>query len=299
VLTGGRPSCKGLVLALGSLALLGIPVTPSEAAFPGQNGRIAYTHTGIGNGNIYTVEPDGSLPLNLTPHSRDHVDISASYSAQGGRLVWVRDGAIWIMRADGSNPHAVTTDADDNFPAFSPGGAWIVFNRGDELWLVRSNGTDQHAMGVQGERPTWSPDGSSIAFDRVVGTDPDTGADNFDILTVHRNGSTPTDLTSSSTLIDYDSDWSPDGQSITYTHWTPGQAFDIYEVGANGSHSHAVWATSADDRLPVFSPDGQRIAYGEMDDSSIWSASAAGSDFLQVTFPTGAHSDSQPSWQPR
>lgn len=54
--------------------------------------------------------------------------------------------------------------------AWSPNGRWIAFVRSAQLWVMRADGSGTHPLtstpvsGVYDERPHWSPDSSQIVF---------------------------------------------------------------------------------------------------------------------------------------
>jgi TolB protein len=87
------------------MLVLGPP--SAQAAFPGTNGKIAFTSNRNGNYEIYTVNPDGTGLARLT---RDpNADVEPTWSADGGQIAFRRswvDGsnrsAIFVMNADGS-----------------------------------------------------------------------------------------------------------------------------------------------------------------------------------------------------
>ena len=85
-----------------------------------------------------------------------------------------RDGnwEIYVMNADGSNPHNVSNNpATDSHPSWSPDGSKIAFQSerdGNlEIYVMNSDGSEQKRMtedrGVD-HAPAWSPDGTMIAF---------------------------------------------------------------------------------------------------------------------------------------
>jgi len=98
---------------------------------------------------------------------------------------------VWVMNADGSNAHAVTTGSDpkDQLPTWSPDGASIAYASGkadsEGIWVVGADGKNPRQLSgcVAGVAapcaagsdfgPAWSPDGTTIAFARgytAVGT---------------------------------------------------------------------------------------------------------------------------------
>lgn len=96
-----------LVVALGVLVVFGAAES-SRAAFPGQNGRIAFSR----DGDVWSVAADGSDEMNLTDH--EALDADQRWSADGTKIVFTSDRSgnrdVWVMDADGGNPTQVTTD---------------------------------------------------------------------------------------------------------------------------------------------------------------------------------------------
>jgi hypothetical protein len=73
-----------LVLA-GGAALI-VPDERAWAAFPGANGRVAFVSDRSGyNDDIYSVEPDGSEPTNLT-RLPDSDESNPAYSPDGQKI---------------------------------------------------------------------------------------------------------------------------------------------------------------------------------------------------------------------
>lgn len=96
----------------------------------------------------------------------------ASYPGPNGRIAFVRSGGIYSVKPDGSGVARLTTTAGDSQPVWSPNGRRIAFVRAGDVWTMSANGGNQaqvtSSAATEGS-PTWSPDGSWLAFqsDRV------------------------------------------------------------------------------------------------------------------------------------
>jgi hypothetical protein len=132
----------------------------ARAAFPGQNGKIAF-----------------NLPTDPSPFGT---------------------GPIYIMNADGSGQTRLTNSSiGAGSPAWSPDGKKIAFSRfgvpapcGDSIYIMNANGSGQKKL-MNGDTPAWSPDGKKIAFAAC----PVNTLSFHEIYVVNANGSNQTKLT--------------------------------------------------------------------------------------------------------
>lgn len=108
----------------------------------------------------------------------------------------------------------------------------------------------------------FSPDGSKVAFERKHTISGQTWLYVFDRETGQQSKvKTPTGRS-------FDPSWSPDGQSLVYTHRIPGQDFDLYKTDLRTSQITQLTEQDGDEYAPVFSPDGSRLAYYQTDNQA-------------------------------
>jgi Tol biopolymer transport system component len=130
---------------------------------------------------LFSVRTDGTHSRALTPYQPDVVDFLTSVSPDGRRIAFGRFGAhgiraqVYVMRADGSNPHAITPPVLEAFsPDWAPDGQHITFSSdccrlGGNIYVTNPDGTDIHRL-TAASYPNndffsgYSPDGGSIAF---------------------------------------------------------------------------------------------------------------------------------------
>lgn len=113
----------GVVLV--GMALVGlVGAGGAQAAFPGDNGRIAITSERDGNLEIYSMASDGSDVVRLTNDDAD--DFQPAWSPDGARIAFTsdRDGdnEVYSVAPDGSDVVRLTTDDE-----FDGQADWQIF----------------------------------------------------------------------------------------------------------------------------------------------------------------------------
>jgi TolB protein len=304
-----------LVGALVAMLCFLVAPAATQAAFPGQNGKIAFD-----SGTLRTVNPDGSGEAPLIEQTGVE---GPAWSADGLKLVFTRNtgpqdffNEIWVVNADGTGETQLTEGQQDFRPAFSPDGTKIVFSRNGAIWEMDANGDNQHQVvdlpeDDEGYEPVYSPDGTKIAFTWIgnpffhiaVGI---MDADGTDLVEL-----TPTDADSLATQPDF----SPDGSTIVFsycptaiegcvTNWR----IATVPAGQGAIVELTTPPPAFDDFAPVFSPDGQSIAFYREErvqigraatrapgDASVHTVAASGG--LVTPISSGTR-DKRPDWQP-
>ncbi len=142
---------------------------------------------------------------------------------------------------------------------------------------------------VHARQPSWSPDGSKIAFvsDRLGSPQ---------IFIMNSDGSGVRRLTRSGTY-NVNPSWSPKGDRILYSRQHPG-GFQIHSISPDGSDDTQL-TTQGRNENPRWSPDGRFITFGSNrgGKEAIYVMRADGSSQIKVSRSGGG--DSQPVWSSR
>ena len=283
----------------------------------------------IPSSQIYAVNADGTALTKLT--NFPWWAVFPAWSPDGNRIVFTgirpeaafKDGNqafnhghaifhahdLFAMNADGSHVQRLTNGLNMGWPAWSPDGTTIAAElRGScpnpcnlsnltfiaHIALMNPDGSDisEITSGLDFDSgPTWSPDGSRIAFERDFNDGSGMGA----LEVVNRDGSGLTSLLSGDCCF-FEPTWSPDGTKIAF--WN-GSALQTLDLGS-GTLTTLAFGSSLgggeDIRNASWSPDGRWLAVGAEEFSSgegLYLVSADGKTILPV--PNGQLA-ADPSW---
>lgn len=231
-------------------------MAPSEASFPGPNGRIVFLSGGSLDSEILSMKPDGSDVQTLTDNSVS--EESPCWSPNGSKIAYsdFSDGNLYVMRYDGTNPVQVTTNGPGNRnPCWSPDGKKLVFVRivggHSVVFKTNSDGSGHRKRLTQLARdsydPVWSVTGR-IAYDQ-----------DGHIFTMKPDGTGKKRVTNGP-IDDIEADWSPNGKRIAFIG-IKNDNFDIYTVRADGTNRVKVTHSADDEDRSAWSPNGRWLVF--------------------------------------
>jgi polyisoprenoid-binding protein YceI len=112
----------------------------SEPRWSPDGRRIAISaFGGSGNDDVAVIDVASGRLRRLT--DGPGYEHSPAWSPDGRRIAYVKDGAIHVMRSDGSGDRPLTKSRKDTAPAWSPDGGRISFVRDGNLHIARATGS--------------------------------------------------------------------------------------------------------------------------------------------------------------
>ncbi len=162
----------------------------------------------------------------------------------------------------------------------------ITFSQDGVISLVNADGSGLLPL-ASGQMPSWSPDGTRLAF--ACRRD-----FNDEICVVNADGTSEVRLTPNNSS-NFDPAWSPNGAKIAFESSRDGD-YDIHLMNADGSGVVNVTNSPGFDFEPTWSPDGMKIAFAS-DRTGLIRIFVMNADGTQVRRLTDAD-DSQPAWSP-
>jgi TolB protein len=324
---GALAAAAGLLVAVALLVLM-LVVNPQTAgaAFPGTNGRIAYSAWDGTDLEIFTIPATGGQRVQVTDNTVP--DTEPSYSPDGNRIAYSGTGGICapsncddyeiftIPDTGGQRVQITQNVINDDDPSYSPDGNRIAYSSGrgifgggtSAIFTQPASGNPsafrtQITFGPGNEEdPSYSPDGNTIAYQSNDGTD-------SEIFTIPATGGRSPVQVTNNTRNDVWPDYRPGSNAIVYSAYD-GNDLEISSVACLciPVFGIQIWQNpvqltnnTTGEFHPVYSPDAQQIAFSAYNgnDQEIFRMPATtGGTRTRVTFNTNIN-DVEPSWQPR
>ena len=236
-------------------------------------------------------------------------------SDTSARFAYVGKNAIYLANSDGSSRELIVRGVGDRTGFYwSPDAQRLVFGGGyqrpAEIFVVNVDGSGVEQLTRLPRKrkrtdddwfqnPSWSPDGTRIAFN---GARKETGG-TTNIYVMNADGSGLRRLTRGPAY-KWLPVWSHDGSEILYEQFgnKAQTRADLYTINPDGGGRQkltSVFTEGDHCACPAYSPDGTKIAYeaaGTRGKSDIYVMNADGSDRIQLTNHRAR--DENPDWSP-
>jgi Tol biopolymer transport system component/DNA-binding winged helix-turn-helix (wHTH) protein len=259
---------------------------------------------------VTLLSPDTSPQLprgsNLTLLVGGEGDLSEPVISSDGKTVAYVKGEggsqrIYLRRIAGGEPVRLThEEARESEPAFAPNDERIAFTRHPaasiepQICVAAVLGGEAIALVNGGRDPSWSPDGSELAFvlDRAGGTQA--------LATSRSDGTGPHTILTADGAYPFlhHPSWSADGRSIAVERSIGGTESEIWTVPAEGGEPARLGgpAPTVFRRHPVFTRDGKGIIFSsnEAGATDLW-YSTLGKQLRSVPLTRGPSPEEWPS----
>lgn len=208
--------------------------------------------------NIYKKEnPIAPAQVQITSGNSCY---DAVYCVASDRVAfsrWVNNNYdIYMMPATKGNaliPVTETTGVYEEYPSFSPDGSLLAYqkNRGKEGEIwIKNVNTGENMLLGKGVRPSISPDGKKIVYAKVE------SSSTCNIWIMDIDGSNAQQLTGSKGEYSLNPKWSPSGKKIVFQTNKKKSNYDICVMNANGTGLVQLTTNESSDWYPFWSKDG-------------------------------------------
>jgi TolB protein len=250
-------------------AALAMPVTYSanyDPTLSPDGKRMIFIKLLEGREQLFEADVDGRNEHQITRDRADKED--PAWSPDGKRLAYVLIGpknSLHVMNVDGSGDEALSpANQSPIHPEWTADGRAILYCTDDDLHPPQKNAAEIYRLNLATGRidtvisggvntyPVPSPDGTRIAFRKMLGT-------NSEVFVANRDGSGITNLTNNPAFEGWPA-WSPDGRRIAFAGNRNG-VYQVFVMNADGADVRLVANTEGRATAPKWAPDGKSIYF--------------------------------------
>lgn len=221
-----------------------------------------------GREQLFIANVDGSNERRLlAPTGADIED--PAWSPNGRQIAYIRiagsSKAMHVMNLDGSDDRVLTPPNQSPIhPAWMPDSASILYCTDDDLHPPQKNAAEIYRIDVASRKiatlisggvntyPVPSPDGTRIAFRKMIET-------NSEVFIANIDGTGIRNLTNHPAFDGWPA-WSPDGRRIAFAS-NRNSAYQVFVMDADGSNVKLVANTEGRATAPQWSKDGRFIYF--------------------------------------
>ncbi|MEZ4571443.1 MAG: LpqB family beta-propeller domain-containing protein [Thermomicrobiales bacterium] len=270
--------------------------------------KVAYIRGYDGRNDVWVVDVEGGLPLQLTdavtpqgPDPNQRQATPLAWTPDSKHIIFASNdgGKLYKVPADGGATERIEEAAGNHHsPAVSPDGARIAFvaERGEtvDIFVVSADGTLLRQMSSPSDdgfvaNPRWSPGGGQLMWTRWPHYD--MPWDETSIFVTDSTQGPATEISGGDRVVNNWAQWSPDGEWIAFMSDRGREHPNLWRMRPDGSDREALVTEDNDHLRPVWSPDSKKIAYLRSADCEhqirVWD----NGDTVQVTDEPGVHSD--------
>jgi Tol biopolymer transport system component len=280
-------------------------------AFPGGTDAASY--------GIYVVHGDGTGLTKLATNPEWWAGIwgDVAWSPDGSKIAYVTSGGgMQAVSADGTGSVTLATNACGIWPpnpiSWSPDGKRMAYcahsdDGWPEIYTVNADGSGQTRLthgyrgpngccGDENTAPSWSPDGTKIAYQRRAFATSTFDLPKFDVHVINADGTGDASLTDSLPNGPLPV-WSPVGARLAFWNTSNSGLGQIYVMNADGSGLARVTMGASYDQCQYISwaADGERLAYCAHGD--VYTVRIDGTDVRNLT--NSSAFEAEPRLSPR
>jgi DNA-binding winged helix-turn-helix (wHTH) protein/Tol biopolymer transport system component len=236
--------------------------------------KIFYNSWTSGKNDIWHINPDGTMPVQLTENSNLMMGFTVSpvdeklvfASLQNGR------SSLFLADADGRNVRRLTNGSNDSLPRFTPDGKEVIFQQGSlikpTLWRISldKNQPPKQFTGFYAHQPSVSPDGKTIAY-QFMDFNSDDKVWRLALMN-SADGRLLNKIDFPLPISERKVVWHPDGKLLTMVFQNGENSGFLLLSAEDNSYQTVENVTKGKISAFAWSPDGRRLAFAENQETS-------------------------------